>query len=922
MPADLHKARELFLHAVGKLPSEQWDGFVTEACGPDTELQQQVLHFLAYHREAGNFLESPAPGLLAALHAGGREGPGAVIGPYRLLEQLGEGGCGVVFLAEQTQPVRRRVALKVVKPGMDTREVLARFEAERQALALMDHPNIAHVFDGGQTPTGRPYFVMELVRGVPITDFCDQQRLQIRERLALFVSVCQAVQHAHQKGIIHRDLKPANVLVARHDGTPVVKVIDFGVAKAIGLRLTDRSLTLDEQLIGTPLYMSPEQARLSGLDVDTRADVYALGVLLYELLTGTTPLDREGLQTLGLHEILRSIREEQPDRPSTRVGALGEAAVHVSANRRSDPKRLGRTLRGEPDWIVMRALEKDPDRRYESASAFAADVQRYLRDEPVVACPPSAGYRLRKFLRRNLGVVLAASVMVLLLLAGTVGTTAGLFRALAAERQALGERDAKEKARRQAVAAAAAEAQARQALNTLTDTVVEEMLRRQVGLTGWQRAFLKKVVAYHAEYGAAGADSPEGRQAAAESYFRVARIHYYLSEFKDAESACREALTRFQRLADDFPGQARFRGELARCQGVLGGLLEAAGRTEEAAAAHRAALALRRKLAADFLSRPENRQELARSLVSLGNLLRTARRPKEAESAYVEARTLLRRLAGGFPNRADFRRDLARCDHHLGDLLHEMRRGEEAEAAHRAALAVRRKLAADFPARDGFRADLAQSHNSLGVWYYAAGRTEESESAYRAALDLYKELATDFPGRPDYRNNLAVALGNLALLYGKRREFDVAVPLLEEARRHHQAALKRAPRNSAFRQYYRNTLVLLAECRLGQADHARAATDADELARFGHKGASDTYRAAGYLCHCVTLAEKDIRIDEARRPELARGYADRALALLRQAVASGNKDAARIRTDPAFGPLRTHAEFNKLLAELGRKIKE
>ena len=300
-----------------------------------------------------------------------------MIGPYKLLEQIGEGGFGVVFMAEQQRPVRRRVALKVIKPGMDTRQVIARFEAERQALALMDHPNISRVLDAGATESGRPYFVMELVRGIPLSEFCDQNRLTVGERLELFITVCHAVQHAHQKGIIHRDIKPNNVLVTLHDGTPVAKVIDFGVAKATGQQLTEKTLfTSFAQMIGTPLYMSPEQAEMSGLDVDTRSDIYSLGVLLYELLTGTTPFDQERMRTAGYDEVRRIIREEEPAKPSARISTLNRAATTVTANRKSDPSRLRQLFRGELDWIVMKALEKDRNRRYETAAAFAADVQR------------------------------------------------------------------------------------------------------------------------------------------------------------------------------------------------------------------------------------------------------------------------------------------------------------------------------------------------------------------------------------------------------------------------------------------------------------------------------------------------------------------------------------------------------------------
>jgi WD40 repeat protein/serine/threonine protein kinase len=385
--------------------------FVDRACAEDAGLKARVEELIANHFRAGSFLECSASDLVVTVEAAKRERPGTVIGPYKLLEQIGEGGMGIVFMAEQTQPVRRKVALKVIKPGMDTRQVIARFEAERQALALMDHPNIARVLDGGET-AGRPYFVMELVRGIPITDFCDQNHFSVRQRLELFVSVCQAVHHAHQKGVIHRDLKPSNVLVTLHDGVPVVKVIDFGIAKATGTPLTDKTLfTGFAQMIGTPLYMSPEQAQLSGLDIDTRADIYALGVLLYELLTGTTPFDAERLRTVGYDEIRRIIREEEPARPSNRISTLGQAAATVSTNRRSDPRKLSELFRGELDWIVMKALEKDRSRRYESASAFAADVQRYLKDEPVLACPPSGWYRFRKFARRNKAALAGAALL-------------------------------------------------------------------------------------------------------------------------------------------------------------------------------------------------------------------------------------------------------------------------------------------------------------------------------------------------------------------------------------------------------------------------------------------------------------------------------------------------------------------------------
>jgi WD40 repeat protein/serine/threonine protein kinase len=437
MAAKVRNADTIFAEAI-EIPSEGGRAaFLEETCGHDPEMRREIEKLVRDHFRAGDFLEQPAAALLPTINEPIHEGPGAVIGPYKLLEQIGEGGFGIVFMAEQQQPIRRKVALKVLKPGMDTRQVVARFEAERQALAIMDHPNIAKVHDGGVTASGRPFVVMELVKGVPITDFCDQNQLTPRQRLELFVPVCQAVQHAHQKGIIHRDLKPSNVLVTVHDTTPVVKVIDFGVAKALGQELTDKTLfTAFAQLIGTPLYMSPEQAGQSGLDIDTRSDIYSLGVLLYELLTGTTPFDKERFKEAGYEEIRRIIRDEEPPRPSTRISTLGQAATTISTQRQSDPDRLSQLCRRELDWVVMKCLEKDRNRRYDSAGNLARDIERYLRDEPVQACPPSLPYRLRKFARRNKVLLPTAGVVLVALLLGTVVSAWQGLRATEAEQLA------------------------------------------------------------------------------------------------------------------------------------------------------------------------------------------------------------------------------------------------------------------------------------------------------------------------------------------------------------------------------------------------------------------------------------------------------------------------------------------------------
>jgi WD40 repeat protein/serine/threonine protein kinase len=424
MTLDPQRAKSLFLAALER-PGEERDAYLEEACAGDAELRRRVGRLLQAHErpdslppappEAGP-TQDPSP-VEGRARAGMAEGPGTVIGPYKLLQEIGHGGMGTVYLAEQSQPVRRMVALKIIKPGLDSRHVIARFEAERQALALMDHPNIARVLEGGTTESGRPYFVMELVKGVPITRFCDERRLTPRQRLELFVPVCQAVQHAHQKGIIHRDLKPSNVLVCLYDARPVPKVIDFGIAKATGQKLTERTMFTEiGQVVGTLEYMSPEQAELNQLDIDTRSDIYSLGVLLYELLTGSTPLQPRRLKQAAILEALRLIREEEAPRPSTRLSTTAELPS-IAANRGLEPKKLSGMVRGELDWIVMKCLEKDRNRRYETANGLAADLERYLHDEPVQACPPSSWYRFRKLALRNkaalaTGAVFAAGLAV------------------------------------------------------------------------------------------------------------------------------------------------------------------------------------------------------------------------------------------------------------------------------------------------------------------------------------------------------------------------------------------------------------------------------------------------------------------------------------------------------------------------------
>jgi eukaryotic-like serine/threonine-protein kinase len=458
--------KEIFADALEKANAAERAAYLAQACGNDAQLRQHVEALLQAHEKAGGFLEGPAaapPGKTVVVSTPLTEKPGDRIGRYKLREKIGEGGCGVVYVAEQVEPVRRRVALKVIRLGMDTKAVIARFEAERQALALMDHPNIAKVLDAGTTETGRPYFVMELVRGIRITDYCDQNKLSTPERLDLFMQVCHAVQHAHQKGIIHRDIKPSNILVTLHDGVPVPKVIDFGIAKATEGRLTDLTVYTElHQFIGTPAYMSPEQAEMSGLDIDTRSDIYSLGVLLYELLTGKTPFDPQELLQSGLDAMRRTIREQEPPRPSTRLSTMLDADLTAVAQRHgAEPPRLIHLVRGDLDWITMKALEKDRTRRYETANGLALDLERHLKNETIIARPPSSAYRFQKLVQRNKLAFAAAAVVSGVLVLGVMVSTWQAVRATRARHEAVAARNHEKGLREAAQQAQANEARMR-----------------------------------------------------------------------------------------------------------------------------------------------------------------------------------------------------------------------------------------------------------------------------------------------------------------------------------------------------------------------------------------------------------------------------------------------------------------------------
>lgn len=690
-----------------RTPAER-AAYLDRACAGQPELRRQLEALLAAHDRSGAFLETPAtpidPGL--KLDLPGEEAPGTVIGRYKLLEKIGEGGAGVVYMAEQTEPIRRKVALKVIKLGMDTKQVVARFEVERQALALMDHPNIARVLDAGATETGRPYFVMELVRGTKITNYCDQNNLGTKERLDLFVQVCHAVQHAHQKGIIHRDLKPSNIMVTLHDGVPVPKVIDFGIAKATEQPLTDKTLfTAYQQFIGTPAYMSPEQAEMSGLDIDTRSDIYSLGVLLYELLTGKTPFEQKDLLQAGLDEMRRIIRETEPPRPSTKLVTALAANPH-SALRTPQLEEV----RGDLDWIVMKCLEKDRRRRYETANSIALDIEHHLRHEPVSAAAPSKLYRARKFVRRHkVGLAMAVG-MVLLLAGGVIASLWQAVRATRAERAQTLLRQEAEAGRQEARTEAAKSRQVAQFLEEMLEGVGPEVaLGRDTKL---MRAILDKTADRVSQ---SLTNQPE---VAAQLQFIIANTYLKLSVYDRAEASAREAL-RLNRLLGGETNQA-----VAACLNTLARILLNRRGADDFAEAEK--LARRALTILEAISNEET-EEVAMSLYLLGSALWSQERLTEAQQAQERALAIRRRILKEHI-------DVASSLNNLAILYRDQNKLDLARAALVEALSMQTNLfGAEHP-------DIASTLRALALVAESQGNRAEAGSLHRAALAMRQKL--------------------------------------------------------------------------------------------------------------------------------------------------------------------------------------
>ena len=717
------RAETIFHEALGR-PLEERADFVTNACGGDAQLRQRVTSLLAAHDAPEGFLPDepgtkgfrpshPLPALPVLEQSGDK------IGPYKLLQLIGQGGCGLVYMAEQEVPVRRRVALKIIKLGMDTREVVARFEAERQALARMEHPNIARVLDAGATETGRPFFVMELVRGIRITDYCKQNSLPTRERIDLFIQVCLAIQHAHQKGVIHRDIKPSNVLVTVQDGVGIPKVIDFGIAKAAQGRLTNETVfTAYDQFIGTPAYMSPEQAEMSGLDIDTRSDLYSLGVLLYELLTGRPPFESDELMAGGIGEVRHRIREKEATRPSTLLSTMMAADLaKVAKERRTEPFKLINLIRGDLEWIVMKCLEKDRARRYETANGLASDLRRYLRNEPVVARPPSQLYLFQKFIRRHRVLFASISAVAAALCLGLGVSTWLLIRETAARRRAVTAEIAQEQSRREA------ENSRRQAEMNEARAQTEANTRKHVA------EFLQEMLRGIDPAVALGRDTS------------------VLGEILDST---------VKRVATDLQKEPEVAAELLTTIGVV--YLELA-RNSQAETVLRRALDLRTRLwGEDNLAVAESEHDLAAALAHQGKL-------SEAEKLERDALRLRTKLLG-VQNL-----EIADCLRRLGNILAEGQKLGEASQCFNRALLIRRIQRGDE------HLDVAESLTDVANVLSAQGKWDQAESNFRQALDLDRKLLGN------QNLTVANVLNNLAQLQMSHDQLDEAEATIRETLR-------------------------------------------------------------------------------------------------------------------------------------------
>jgi eukaryotic-like serine/threonine-protein kinase len=941
MPIDSSRVQPVFLAAVASTDPVERARVLNELCAGDAELRARVEALLQAHDRSsalpGAGLGDVAAGLRATLINSATASAGRLIaGRYRLLEEIGEGGMGTVWAAEQLQPVRRRVAIKLIKPGMDSRQVLARFEVERQALALMDHPNIAKVLDGGVTDQGHPFFAMEYVKGVPITEYCDQARVTVEGRLALFTQVCQAVQHAHQKGIIHRDLKPSNILVCLYDGRPVPKVIDFGLAKAMDQPLTEHTLyTAHGVMVGTPLYMSPEQAEFNNLDIDTRTDIYSLGVVLYELLTGTTPLDRQRVKSAIGQEIVRLIKEEEPSKPSAKLSGSG-SLPSVAAQRSLEPAQLTRLVRGDLDWIVMKSLEKDRNRRYTTSGGFAEDIERYLRNETITARPPSASYRLKKLVQRNRAAVLAAAVVAVALVAGTAvsawqayrATRAGTAALLAAEAERIAKDDAlvaangERKAKDDALVAAEAEKRAKEdalAREAETKAVLGFVENRIIAAARPERepeglgrkVTLRKAIEAALPY--VHQSFPDQPLIEARLRLTMGRSFILLGDAPTSAEQLEAARALYtQHRGADSPDTLQSMNDLATSYRALGRITDALKLSEETLTLRKA------KLGPDH---PD-------TLISMGNLANSYRAVgRHAEALRLNEETLMLRKAKLGPGHIDTLKsmgDLASSFYHAGRYAEALKLYEETLALDTARLGLghpdtlrcminlaltydalgrraealklreetlalnKAKLGPDHP-------DTLRSMNSLAGSYFVLGRYDDTRKLVEETLALKKvKLGPDHP-------ETLWSMDNLALTYDALGRHAEALKLHEETLALQKAKLgpdhpdTLRSMNSLAESYFglgryadafklNQETLALRKSKLGQ-DHPDTFESMDNLA--------ESYFALGQHREALKLFEETLALRKAKlgpdhpnTPLTMRGVAKSLLAVNRAAEAA------------------------------------